>query len=200
MIDPLLMRIMTPPLDSAGRALARFGWSANGVTYLGFAIGCLAAVAIAVGETGLGLLGIGLNRLFDGFDGAVARATRRSDFGGYLDIVLDFLFYGLVVAAFAIADPANAVAATVLLASFLATASSFLAFAVIAARRGIEHATLRDKSFFFSWGLAEGFETIAFLIVVCLWPGIFVHAAYFFAVMCSLTAVQRIVAARRAFK
>lgn len=200
MFDPFLMRMIAPPLDRAGQALAARCWSANRITWIGFAIGCGGAIAIAMGAMGWGLAAILLNRVCDGLDGAVARATRRTDFGGYLDIVLDFVFYGLVVAAFAVDDPSRATAAAVLLASFMATASSFLAFAVIAARRGLEHATVRHKSLFFAWGVAEGGETIAFLVIACLWPDAFVPAATIFAAMCWLTAAQRIGAAAAAFK
>ncbi len=200
MFDPVLMRAMTPILDRAGLHLARRGWTANGVTWLGFSIGCGAALAVANGHTIIGLGCIALNRLCDGLDGAVARATARTDLGGYLDIVLDFIFYGLVTAAFAVADPANAIAASILLASFMATAASFLAFAIVAARRGVDGTSHGKKSFFFSWGLAEGFETIAFLVVVCLWPGTFVPLTTAFAVLCWLTAAQRITFAMDMFK
>ena len=38
-----------------------------------------------------------LNRIFDGVDGTYARMTNQStDFGGYLDILVDFTIYGLV--------------------------------------------------------------------------------------------------------
>merc|ERR1712086_191308 len=38
-----------------------------------------------------------LNRIFDGIDGAYARQTDQcTDFGGYLDIIVDFTVYGIV--------------------------------------------------------------------------------------------------------
>ena len=53
-----------------------------------------------------------MSRLFDGLDGAVARASTKTDRGGFLDIVLDFAFYGAIPLGFVLADPAgNAVAA-----------------------------------------------------------------------------------------
>jgi phosphatidylglycerophosphate synthase len=199
MFDPVLMRALAPPLDALGQRLAARGWRANTVTWMGFAFGCAAALAITAGWYGWGLAGIVVNRLFDGLDGAVARATRRTDFGGYLDIVLDFIFYGLVTAAFAVADPARAVAAPMLLARINCTAASNLAYAIIAARRGIDEQQERSKSFFFAWGLAEGGETIAFLVAVCLWPGAFSALAILFAVLCWITAAQRIAAAAARF-
>lgn len=200
MFDPFLMRHLTPVMDRGGRILAAAGISANAVTWTGFAVGLGGAAAIAADHYGWGLGLILANRAMDGLDGAVARASRRTDLGGYLDIVLDFIFYGVVTAAFAVADPARAVAAAFLLASFMATAASFLGFAIIAARRGLTTDTYEHKSFFFSWGLAEGGETIAFLVAVCIWPTLFTPLAYVFATLCWITAVQRIALARDVFK
>ena len=87
--------------------------------------------------TALALALLLVNRLADGLDGAVARQTRLTDLGGFLDIVLDFIVYAGMVFAFALADPAaNALAAAFLLFAFMGTGSSFLAFAIMAAKRG----------------------------------------------------------------
>ena len=77
------------------------------------------------------------NRVCDGLDGAVARVSGTSDLGAYLDITLDFLFYSAIPFAFAVADPNKALAACFLIFSFVGTGSSFLAFAIIAQKRGI---------------------------------------------------------------
>ncbi len=52
----------------------------------------------------LALICIVLNRFGDGLDGALARMTRATDGGGFLDIVLDFIFYASVVLGFALAN------------------------------------------------------------------------------------------------
>ncbi len=102
-----------------------------------------------------------LNRLCDGLDGAVARQTRPTDRGAFLDIAFDFMIYGLFPLGFALARPgANAVAASCLLASFMGTGSSFLAFAVIAAKRGMVAAEFPRKGIYYLGGLTEGTETI----------------------------------------
>ena len=64
-----------------------------------------------------------LNRALDGLDGALARLSRVTDRGAFLDIGLDFVFYAAIPLAFAVSDPAaNALAAAVLLAAFSARA------------------------------------------------------------------------------
>ena len=102
MLDAAVRKLIDPPLNAAGRALARVGLTANAVTMTGLGLGLASAALIAQGAF-LAALGILLlSRLADGLDGAVARATVRTDFGGYLDIASDFLFYGAVPFAFAL--------------------------------------------------------------------------------------------------
>ena len=193
-----MRRLVGPGLERVGGALARRGVSADAVTVAGFALGLGAAGAIAAELYGLGLALILASRACDGLDGAVARHTRKTDRGGYLDIVLDFAFYGAIPLAFVLARPeANAVAAAVLLASFYLNGSSFLAFAIMAEKRGLTTAARGEKSLFFTTGLAEATETIAVFCLFCLFPGAFRIIAYPFAALCLVTAVARIALAMR---
>lgn len=194
MFDARLRRLIDPPLNAAGRRLARRGISANLVSSAGFVLGLAAAVAVALGHP---LIGLGLllaNRLADGLDGAVARASGITDLGGFLDIVFDFLIYGALPLAFVLSDPAaNALPGAVLLASFYASGSAFLAFAVVADRRGLRSDAQGIKSLYYLSGLAEGGETIAVLAAMCLWPQHFAAFAYGYAAICWLSAALRIV-------
>lgn len=199
MFDARLRPLIDPPLDAIGRWLAARGARANLLTFAGLAIGLGGAAAAAFGEFALALALVLLNRLFDGLDGAVARVRAPTDLGGYLDIVADFAFYVAVPVGFGIADPANALPALVLVASFVLTGTSFLAFAVIAAKRGAETVAHGRKSFFYSTGLAEGSETIAIFVAMCLWPAAFAFLAYAYAVLCLLTVGQRTALAVRLF-
>lgn len=199
MFDAKLRPLIDPPLNAAGRALAGAGVTANGLTFAGLALGLAGAAAIAFGQIGWGLALILANRLADGLDGAVARARGPSDLGGYFDIVADFAFYVAVPVGFGVLAPANAVPALVLVASFVLTGVSFLAFAVIAAKRGAETEAHGKKSFFYSTGLAEGTETIAVFIAMCLAPAWFPVLALGYAGLCALTVVQRSAMAVRAF-
>lgn len=200
MLDGFVRRRIDPVLDSLGRRLAGAGISANAVTLAACGIGMLAAMAIAGGHFWLGLLLLLASRLGDGLDGAVAKANGRTDLGGYLDIVLDFAFYGIIPLGFVIADPAaNAVAGAVLILSFYVNGSSFLAFAIMAEKRKMETSARGSKSLFFTTGLAEATETIAVFVAFCLFPAAFALIAYVFAALCFYTALSRIVLAARTF-
>jgi len=200
MLDGLARRLIDPPLDLAGRGLARAGVSADAVTWAGLGAGLAAAAAIAFGQFWLGLAFIFLSRLADGLDGAVARATAKTDLGGYLDIVFDFFFYGAVPLGFVLADPAaNGVAGAVLLASFYANGATFLAFAIMAERHALHTERRGVKSLYFTTGLAEGTETIAVFVLWCLFPDWFPVVATIFAGICFLTAGARVALALATF-
>jgi phosphatidylglycerophosphate synthase len=200
MLDTLMRPLIARPLNAAGRALARHGASANAVTMTGLGAGLLAAVAILLQLYVIAFALIVANRIIDGLDGAVARATTPTDSGGYLDIVVDYVFYGSVPLAFALTDPAaNAVPAAALLASFCLTCASFLAFATIAAKRGIETEAHGRKSFFYSTGIVEGTETIVCFLIMTALPAWFPLLAWIFSGLCVLTAIQRTAMALRSF-
>lgn len=199
MLDAKLRPLIDPPLNRAGAALARLGVTANALTFIGLALGLGGAGAIALGHIGWGLALICANRLCDGLDGAVARVRGPSDLGGYFDIVADFAFYVSVPLGFGILGAANTLPALVLVASFVLTGVSFLAFAVIAGKRGVTTEAHGRKSFFYSTGLAEGTETIAVFIAMCLFPAWFAVLAYGYAALCVLTVFQRSVLAVSTF-
>jgi phosphatidylglycerophosphate synthase len=193
MLDRYAAAMIKPAIDSLASALARAKVKADHITLLAFLLGLIAAIFIAFRVYLMGAALILLSRLCDALDGAVARQTRATDAGGYLDISLDFLFYASIPLAFAIANPAaNALPAAVLLAAFMGTGSSFLAFAALAAKRGLQNIAYPHKSFYFLGGLAEATETLVFFIAICLWPQHFAVLAYLYAAVCCVTIATRI--------
>ena len=193
MFDRRAQALLHPVLNAAARGLVRAGISADALTWLGFAIGIAAALAIAWQAFVVGLVLLLVSRLLDGLDGSVARLTQPTDAGGFLDIALDFLFYAAIPLGFAVADPTNnALPAAVLLASFIGTGSSFLAFAALAEKRGLTDTALPGKSFYFLGGLTEATETIAIFAAMCLWPEHFAVLAYGFAALCAITTAMRV--------
>lgn len=201
MLDARLRGLVDPALDAAGRRLAGRGIGADQVTVAGFMLGLAAAAAIACGQLVLGLALILANRVADGLDGAVARATSPTDRGGFLDIALDFAFYASIPVAFALLDPAsNALPATFLVASFLVNGTAFLAFAIVAARRNLATHAQGPKSFYYLAGIAEGSETIAAFCAFCVFPQAFPWLAAVFAVLCLISGVARISLGWRALR
>lgn len=200
MFDALIRPHIEKPLARMATHLVRWRISANSVTAMGFLLGMGAAGLIGSGQFLAGLALFLVSRLLDGLDGAVARQTQLTDLGGYLDITLDFIVYASMVLGFALADPArNAMAAAFLTTSFMAPASTFLAYAIFAAKRGITTEIRGRKSMYYLGGLTEGFETILTLSLMCLLPQWFSVIAIVYALMCWITGGTRIAAAVQAF-
>jgi phosphatidylglycerophosphate synthase len=199
MLDRAANAALMPLFQPIARGLVRAGVGADVVTLTGFGIGVAAAAAIAMQSYHLGLVLLLTSRLADGLDGPVARLTQATDRGAYLDICLDFLFYANIPLAFAIADPAiNALPAAVLLAAFIGTGSSFLAFAALAQKRGIASSAQPNKGLYYLGGLTEATETLICFALMCVWPQYFVWWAYGFAALCALTIATRIVGGAKA--
>lgn len=200
MIDARLLPLQRALMQPPARWLVACGVRADQITLVGCLIGLLAAFAAALGLYPLALLGLALNRLADGLDGAVARLTTPTDRGAFLDITLDFVFYAVFPIGFIFADPAtNGLPGAVLIASFVLTGTSFLAFSVIAERQGLLAKDYPTKGIYYLGGLAEGAETIAVFAAFCLFPLAFPWIAWVFALACIVTGVTRYLAGWKAF-
>jgi len=200
MLDRYLLELQSRALRPLVSRLVAAGVKADAVTVVGFCLGVVSCTLITWEHYVAALVFFLLNRLLDGLDGAVARLTRSTDMGAFLDISFDFLIYGLFPLAFAVARPGtNAVAASFLLASFMGTGSSFLAFAVIAAKRGIIASDFPRKGIYYLGGLTEGAETIFAFGLMCVWPNWFPVIATIFSILALLTTVTRWAWGWRAF-
>lgn len=195
MLDAFARSIIDPPLNKLSSHIAKTSITGNMVTIIGFGFGVMACIAIAMNYNLIALTLLVINRLFDGFDGGVARARNEtSDFGGYLDIVLDFFIYAgfPFFASISIGTSAAYMASAFVIFSIVCAGVSFLAYAIIAEKRKIKTSKQGKKSFYFSNGLMEGTETIIFLCLICLFPLYFPIICYVFGGLCLITAILRI--------
>ena len=192
MIDARILPLQQKILHPIAKLLVRLGVRADQITITGFLVGLIALPLIATENYEWALVFILGNRLLDGLDGPVARLTQATDRGAFLDIALDFAFYAVIPLAFAFADSsANALAAAVLLTAFIGTGSSFLAFSLMAQKRGLQSQIFPKKGLYYVGGVTEGAETIAIFVAFCLWPNLFDILAYSFAFACLLTTLSR---------
>jgi phosphatidylglycerophosphate synthase len=192
MIDARLLPLQRAALQPVATFLAHRGLRADQLSLAGFSAGIGAFVALCFGAWLAALALILANRLLDGLDGAVARIKGPTDRGAYLDIALDMVFYAMIPLGFAVQAPeAHALPAAVLITSFVGTGSSFLAFSAVAAKLGRKAPAFPTKGIYYAGGLAEGFETIAVFIAMCVFPGSFAVIAYGFSALCAITTVIR---------
>ena len=192
MLDPYLRPIINRPLNTLGKKLIKLGVTANGMTFTGFICGLLALLSIIFHHYPLAAFFIIGNRLADGLDGALARQSNLTDFGGFLDIVCDFIIYSGVVFAFGLTHPENLLYASFLIFSFVGPMTSFLAYAIIAGKRQITSHERGKKSFYYVGGICEGTETAAILILFCIIPHHFNTICVVFGLLCWMTTLGRI--------
>lgn len=200
MLDQYIRPLIDKPLNALGKILSKRGFSANQMTLIGLVFGVVAIVLIANSFFVLAALLILGNRIADGLDGAIARNTKLTDFGGFLDIVCDFIIYAGVVFAFGLMTTENLFYANFLLFSFIGPITSFLAYAIIASKNKITTEKRGKKSFYYLGGICEGTETAFMLILCCLMPEHFKNIALIFGVLCWLTTFGRIYAAWHDFE
>ena len=195
MLDSTVRVIIDVPLNYIGKRMAALGFSANYITFLGFFLGIIAIHQIIIGNFQQALIFLIINRFCDGIDGAIARHTNLTDFGGFLDIICDFVIYSGIVLAFAINDHSKALAAAFLIFCFIGPITSFLAYAIIAAKRKVNTDASGKKSFYHLGGICEGTETALILILMCIVPNIYIEICLIYGLLCIITTVGRCYAA-----
>lgn len=202
MLDPVLRgvkdRVLAPVAVRLGDRL-----HPNLITVVSFAIGLASAYCLVRQAYGWALVLWLLSRVVDGLDGVVARMQGlQSDFGGYLDILLDFVLYALLPIALVLGRDAGAVslllALSLLLASFFVNAASWMYLSAILEKRDAgARARGEQTSVAMPTGLVEGTETIAFFSLFIVFP---LSAAPLFLLMAALVMLnvaQRLVWAVR---
>ena len=194
MFDRAALKLTKPVVNRLAQEVLRQGWNADQVTLAALGLGLFAGLLILLGHSGWALLALLLSRIADGTDGAMARfSAAQTDRGAFLDISMDFIFYASIPLAFALSEPVNnALPAAVLLAAFVITGTSFLAYASIAAKRGETSTAYPSKGIYYLGGLTEGSETITLFVLCCLWPNWFGVLAYIYAALCVITTATRI--------
>lgn len=164
--------------------------SPNAITVLAMFVGLSSAGTAALQWYWLALALWLLNRVLDGLDGMVARShARQSDFGGYLDIVLDFVVYAAVPIGLYLGNPTgmNAVSLILLLSSFYVNAASWIYLSAILEKRAAG-ASARGEltSVTIPGGLVGGTETILFYAAFLIWPNLL---PWLFGAMAGMVAV-----------
>ncbi|MBT4289244.1 MAG: CDP-alcohol phosphatidyltransferase family protein [Deltaproteobacteria bacterium] len=201
MLDKWAIQIINPTLVKVADIFKKVGIPPDQISIVGFFLGLMAVPALWYQNYWIALTVIVINRIMDGLDGALARLGKPTDAGGFLDITLDFIFYSATVLGFGLANPGqNGIAAATLIFSFMGTGSSFLAFAVMAAKQNIKSIHYPQKSLYYLGGLTEGTETIAVFVLCCIFPEYFPELAYGFAILCGTTTILRIFAGYRTLK
>jgi len=163
----------------------------NLISLAAFLLGLLSCGAILTGQFTMALALWGGNRILDGLDGAVARYSgRQSDFGGYLDIMLDFVLYGAIPLALGY-QLEQMLPAAVLLGIFYVNSASWMYLSGLLEKNNSRDSST-STSLIMPKGLIEGLETILFFSLFLLFPPYFPHLAYLMAAGTTVGIIQRL--------
>lgn len=164
---------------------------------LSFLFGLAAAVLVFHQLYFAALLAWALSRLADGLDGSLARVhNRQTDFGGYLDILLDLVVYAAIPIAFVLGSAASTssyISLIALLGAYYVNVASWMYLAAIEERRGRGARELKEETTVtMPRGLIEGTETTVFYVLFLILP---TYAPKLFLAMTGLliiTIAQRV--------
>ncbi len=140
-----------------------------------------------------------LNRVLDGLDGLLARMhNKQSDFGGYVDILTDFVAYAALPIGLVAGSPSNEhyLALAFLLASFYINTASWMYLAAILEKRSM-HGDDTQTTIIMPAGIIGGFETIIAFGVFTLFPAYLTILYIIFATLVFITIIQRLIWAKR---
>ena len=193
MLDNYLRRYTDRYFYVLGSFFSLWGICATHITLLGGIFALLAAINVVHSNNVYATVFYLMNRFCDGLDGGIARNTKLTDIGGFLDIVFDFISHSIVVVAFALRDSAVVFPVLYLLCSFIGATTTFLSYAIIAAKRSLE--PKKRRTFCYLGGISEGAETLIFLTIMIFAPSWVTTLAIVFGTMCWLTTLGRIIRA-----
>ena len=199
MIDSQLNKLLKPTLNKIAKQFIKLGLKANHISFLGFFFGLFCFYFTVNSLFINAIIFLFLNRFCDGLDGAIARQIGETDIGAFYDIILDFLFYSLFPIAFIFVNLNNSYSICFLLLSFVATQTTFLASAWIVEKNKICISNGQKKSFFYSEGITEGFETIICFTLMLLFHEFVNYIAYIFGMLCWITFFTRVIFIKKIF-
>ncbi len=202
MFDQVIREYTDPLLNKTIQLITKTNVTPNQLTVIGIGFGIACFTSIFFNFYMVALLFLTLNRIFDGLDGLLARSLDKqgkqgsSDFGGYFDIIADFIFYSGFIFFFTLGANEFLLSATFLLFSFFGTGSTFLTYAIFENKNKVKlkKYVLKnkiEKSFYYIGGLTEGSETILCFVLMCLFPSCFNIFAYIFGLLCWITTATR---------
>lgn len=140
-----------------------------------------------------------LNRVLDGLDGLMARLhEKQSDFGGYVDILTDFIVYASLPIGLVAGSPSSEryLALAFMLAVFYVNSASWMYLAALLEKRAL-HGNDTQTSIVMPAGVIGGFETIVAYGIFLLFPTYITILFSIFATLIFLTIIQRLIWAKR---
>ncbi|MEP6834283.1 MAG: CDP-alcohol phosphatidyltransferase family protein [Gemmatimonas sp.] len=176
--------------------------SPNAVTIIAALVGLYCAYLASQGAMTAAFVTWVVNRLLDAIDGLQARVHgRQSDFGGYLDIMLDHVVYAAIPIGLLISHPTPTfgIVTALLLGAYFVNGASWMYLAAILERIGTgARARGELTTITMPPAIVAGAETIVFFSLFFLLPQYQIQLFSAMAILVAVNIVQRLVWAYRA--
>ena len=176
--------------------------SPNTVTVTAALVGLFCAFLASRGAMMPAFVAWVVNRLLDAIDGLQARVHgRQSDFGGYLDIMLDHVVYAAIPIGLLISNPTPTfgIVTALLLGTYFVNTASWMYLAAILERMGAgARASGELTTITMPPALVAGAETIVFFSLFFLLPQYQPQLFSAMAFLVVVNIVQRLIWAHRA--
>ncbi len=204
MFDRQIQYFLQRPLSFFGNYILKY-FTPNQVTIISFLFGIMMCISIFFKFYYIALLFLLINRVGDGLDGAMARLTKTTPLGGYLDIVFDFIIYSGFLLAFGLNNENHLQIALILMFCYIGTGTTYLANSALInvspspnEKEDLNKENI-NKNIKYAYGLVEGLETTIFMIICLLAPDLFNFLSVIFIFLCLCTFISRIYVNYRTF-
>lgn len=163
------------------------------VSVLACVLGLLSAFFSGLGYVYLSAMFWGFNRVLDGLDGIIARRFHKvTDFGGLIDITLDFTVYCAIPLSFLVENSlSTSLAVSALISSFAVNAVNLFYLSSVLEKRGRVGGP-ESTSVTMPRSLVEGGETVLLFTVMILWKSQRVLICWIFTILVMVTLSIRL--------
>lgn len=194
MLDTHARKYVNPFIEKGANFFIKLKLSADSVTILALLLGTFASILLYFDKNIIAVLILWLSGYLDAVDGAIARKTNSSSsFGTVLDITSDRIVEIGIIIVTGIKFVDVRFNLMILLSCILLSMVIFLTVGAVSEKSGI-------KSFYYQAGVAErseGFIMFSIMMLSKTYLGIVINI---FAFIILITALQRMIEARKILK
>lgn len=194
MLDTHGRKYISPLFKAVANIFLKLNMTPNNITVTGFIIGLLPFVFIYFDKPLIAVTSLWISGFLDAVDGEMARISRNStDWGTLMDVTFDRLVELGIVLAIALKVPQVRLQLLFLTAAIILSMTVFLTVAALSQNKG-------SKSFYYQAGMAERTEGFIFFTLMILIPDHLALISNIFSILIVITALQRMIEARRLLK
>ncbi|HEY5587351.1 MAG TPA: CDP-alcohol phosphatidyltransferase family protein [Candidatus Paceibacterota bacterium] len=194
MLDTHGRKYISPLLKCVANIFLKLNMTPNNITIIGFIIGLLPFLFICFDKPLIAVILLWVSGFLDAVDGEMARISNTSTpWGTLMDITFDRLVEIGVILAMALKEPQFRLQLLYLSAAIILSMTIFLTVGALSENKG-------SKSFYYQAGVAERTEGFIFFTLMILIPVYLGLITNMFSILIAITALQRMIEAKKILK